>query len=187
MFHTWLHVLDKKLKYEILVWACALCCAIWLSKNDENFNKMQVFSSMEGDILDSLLGTFAKGGTKITNHVGVPFTSNLLWRFLPAMDDVLVLDCQLLDVVMEVLYCSLHRSTPHLFASRGTLYLWTVYGLIDYALEEGLMQAERLTSKQTPNQYFSESERSIHQKHLPNPSPEISDNLDLRTELLISE
>jgi hypothetical protein len=28
MFHTWLHVLDKKLKYQILVWAWALCCAI---------------------------------------------------------------------------------------------------------------------------------------------------------------
>jgi hypothetical protein len=83
---------------------------------------------MYGDILDSLLDTFVKEGTKTTNHVGVRFASNLSWRFLPSMNDILVIDCQQLDFVMEVLNCSLHSSTPLLFAWWSLVSLDSIYG-----------------------------------------------------------
>jgi hypothetical protein len=47
MFAGWLNGINKKSMYKILVGESALCCAIWLSRNDMIFNNTRVVSLMQ--------------------------------------------------------------------------------------------------------------------------------------------
>jgi hypothetical protein len=47
LFNDWLHGVQRKIKYQALVGASAICWAIWLSRNDEVFNRTRLFSSLQ--------------------------------------------------------------------------------------------------------------------------------------------
>jgi hypothetical protein len=47
MFNGWVQGIDKKIMYKILIGACTLRWAMWLSQNDVFFDKVRVFNPMQ--------------------------------------------------------------------------------------------------------------------------------------------
>jgi hypothetical protein len=47
MFNGWVQGIDKKLMYKILIGACTLCWAMWLSQNNVGFDKVRVLNPMQ--------------------------------------------------------------------------------------------------------------------------------------------
>jgi hypothetical protein len=47
MFNGWVQGIDKKLMYKILIGACTLCWAMWLSRNDVVLDKVRVLNPMQ--------------------------------------------------------------------------------------------------------------------------------------------
>ena len=70
MFGTWLKGLNSRLKSLIWVGACALCWAIWLSRNDVVFDNAQVSTPLQVT-LDKVLDTVAEGGGQTSSKMGL--------------------------------------------------------------------------------------------------------------------
>jgi hypothetical protein len=70
MFGTWLKDLNSRLKSLIWVEACALCWAIWLSRNVVVFDNAQVSTPLQV-ALDKVLNIVTERGGQTSSKMGL--------------------------------------------------------------------------------------------------------------------